>query len=120
MNGIGQLGFGRLETLMDFKALGAKIRTERKNMRLTQEQLAERVGVSTNFIGQIERGERKLSLETLVALANALGTGVDYLLSGSLTISDDRIAREILTDLSGLSKERKLLLRDFISRFKNI
>lgn len=105
---------------MDFKILGTKIRMERKNMRMTQEQLAEHVGISTNFVGQIERGERKLSIETLVALANALGTSVDYLLKDSVKIADDQIAQEILTDLSGLSLEKKILLRDFISRFKDI
>mgnify|MGYP000050039767 CR=1 FL=1 len=75
-------------------------------------ELAERIGVSTSFVGHVERGTRKASLETLVALSNALGVGVDYLLAGSLhngpdekdpstTMDPNRrmVIREILTTL---------------------
>ena len=62
---------------MDYALLGKRIRDERLLLRLTIEQLAERVDKSTNYIGQIERSDGKPSLETIVAIANALGTTVD-------------------------------------------
>ena len=57
---------------MDYFALGKRIRKRRVEQGMTQEQLARQVGVTTSFIGHLERGSRKASLETLVALANAL------------------------------------------------
>ena len=69
---------------MDYFALGKRIRKRRVEQGMTQEQLARQVGVTTSFIGHLERGSRKASLETLVALANALHVGVDYLLCDSL------------------------------------
>ena len=57
---------------MDYFALGKRIRKRRVEQGMTQEQLAQQVGVTTSFIGHLERGSRKASLETLVALANAL------------------------------------------------
>ena len=57
---------------MDYLALGKRIRKRRVEQGMTQEQLARQVGVTTSFIGHLERGSRKASLETLVALANAL------------------------------------------------
>ena len=69
---------------MDYTALGERIRKARIKMNLTQETLASQIEVSTSFIGHIERGTRKASLETLVKLANALRTGVDALLADSL------------------------------------
>lgn len=69
---------------MDYTDLGRRIRKQRLQMGWTQEMLAERVNVSTSFIGHVERGTRKASLETLVSLANALSVSIDYLLSGSL------------------------------------
>ena len=45
---------------MDYKAMGKRLKIERCNLNLTQEQLAEEVGLSPAYIGQIERGERKI------------------------------------------------------------
>ena len=53
---------------MDYFALGKRIRKRRVEQGMTQEQLARQVGVTTSFIGHLERGSRKASLETLVAL----------------------------------------------------
>lgn len=50
-------------------SLGKKIRRLRINNCLSQARLAEAVDVSTNYIGQIERGDRTPSLETTIALA---------------------------------------------------
>ena len=52
--------------------LGFKIRTLRKAAGLTQEQLAEMVDVSVNFIGYVERGQRAPSIKTLEQIAQAL------------------------------------------------
>ncbi len=70
---------------MDYSSLGARIRRERILRGWTQEQLAEKSNISLSFLGHIERGTRKASLETLVALANVLDASVDALLTGSLT-----------------------------------
>lgn len=96
---------------MDYKALGKRLRQERHKMHLTQEKLAERVEVSDAYIGQIERGERSLSLDTLVKLANQLAVTVDYLLHDSILISDDQFMdqiQQIMVDRS--SKEKQLAL----------
>jgi len=66
---------------MDFDALGLQIRRYRRRKNLTQAELAEMIGVSTSFIGHIERGTRVLSLETFVQLCTALNTDPNSLLS---------------------------------------
>jgi transcriptional regulator with XRE-family HTH domain len=73
---------------MIYKDLGAKIRKERIRLHLTQEKLADDLDVSTAYIGQVERGERGLTLEKLIALVNRLGITVDYLLSDSVPIQN--------------------------------
>ena len=55
------------------KALGEKIRAERVKAGLTQEQLAERANLARNYIGNIERAEYKVTVETLAQIAKALG-----------------------------------------------
>jgi len=59
-----------------YKILGEKIRTERKKVRLSQEKLAEKADLNRNYIGEIERAEKKITLETLWKIAKALGVRI--------------------------------------------
>lgn len=70
---------------MDYVALGKRIRSERKVRKHTQEELSEMVGISLSFLGHIERGSRKASIETLIRIANTLNISIDYLLQDSLS-----------------------------------
>lgn len=95
---------------MDYVDMGKRVRKQRQLIGLTQQELAERIGVSTSFVGHVERGTRKASLETLVALSNALGVGVDYLLAGSLQSSPDE------ENPSGaMDPNRRLVIREILS-----
>lgn len=69
---------------MNYVALGRRIRKARKIKNLTQEQLAEAVGLSLSFIGHIERGSRTASLKTVMDIANVLKTTPDRLLTDSI------------------------------------
>lgn len=65
---------------MDRKILGKRIREERVRIGMTQEQMAEYIDVSTTYIGFIERGERSVTLEKLIMLAECFHVTIDYLL----------------------------------------
>lgn len=65
---------------MNYKLMGAKIRRIRRGMRLTQEEFAEMIGVSTSFLGHIERGTRIPSVETIYRICKATGASADCLL----------------------------------------
>lgn len=66
--------------MIDYYALGRRIRARRRALNLTQEKLAEAADISASFLGHVERGTRNLSLETLLALCDALGASPDELL----------------------------------------
>ena len=101
---------------MDYEMLGKRIRDERLLLRLTIEQLAEMVNKSTNYIGQIERNDGKPSLETVVDIANALGTTVDSLLADSLDkYRDDKLVQEIETFLYPMDEYGKQFILDVIN-----
>ena len=92
---------------MDYKRLGERIREERRKLGLTQAQLAEAVDISDTYMGSIERGERSLTLDTLVRLVNRLGVTVDYLLADSVPDSDSNIMEQFKQIIDGQSMERK-------------
>lgn len=70
--------------------IGEKIRKERIDIGLTQQELGDRLGVSQAMIGQYENGTRKPKLETLAKIADALKIPLNYLLT------DQEITVEIL------------------------
>ncbi len=100
---------------MNYELLGSQIRKQRKLKKYTLEQLAEKLEVSTTFIGQIERGKGVPSLETLVKIANALEISVDGLLFGDLNekAGDAHFVKQILKLTSDFSQaEKELLLKN--------
>ena len=106
---------------MDYKRLGKRIREERHRLNLTQAQLAEDIDISDTYMGPIERGERRLTLDTLVRLLNRLGVSVDYMLSDSVTDSDTNILEQFrqITDCQPLERKQMAInvLRTIFSYF---
>ena len=81
---------------LDYREMGRRIRTRRREMGITQEELAGKAGISTSFIGHIERGEKIASVETLAALSESMDMDLNYMILG-ICRSDDikRIKVEI-------------------------
>lgn len=71
--------------------LGERVKIKRENLKLTQEQLAGALGLTSQYISAIEQNKRIPSLLSLVQLANELGTSVDYLISGTDSAISDII-----------------------------
>lgn len=91
--------------------IGRRIRELRRQQHMTQEQLAEKTGISLSFMGHIERGSRILSVDTLVKLTEALHCSADLLLGINGHIDRDPIsllttAVEIL-ERKGYTPEKK-------------
>ena len=66
--------------MIDYKNIGARIRAVRAEKKITQEQLAEAVGVGTSHISHIETGSGTASFETIIQIINALDCSADELL----------------------------------------
>lgn len=63
------------------KEFGNRVKFLRQNMKLTQEQLAQKTGLHKNYIGMVERGERNPSLLNIRIIANGLGVAISELFS---------------------------------------
>lgn len=64
------------------KVLAEAIRRRRKEMGITQERLAELSALHHNYVGEVERGEKNISVDTLVRISRALDIPVAELLRG--------------------------------------
>ncbi|MCI6914203.1 MAG: helix-turn-helix domain-containing protein [Lachnospiraceae bacterium] len=81
---------------------GEKLKKLRKGLKLTQQQLAERVGVAKSVVSYYESGERYPSYDVLVKLAHIFHVTTDYLLD---------IEKSRILDVSDLSDEDIMVLQ---------
>ena len=65
-----------------YRIVGETVRVERKRAGLSQEELAEKAGLNRNYIGEIERAEKKITLETLQRIARVLKLRITDLIAG--------------------------------------
>ena len=63
--------------------IGNQIRLMREELGLTRDNLSELIGITPYFLGQIERGERNMSVKTLIKIAACLNVSIDYLVYGA-------------------------------------
>ena len=108
---------------MDYNALGNRIREIRISKKMTQTRVAEIAGIEASNLSHIERAATKVSLPTLINIANAPGVSLDELIYDSLIknnhICNSRI-NELLVDctsyeiqvLAEVIKNIKCVLRD--------
>jgi transcriptional regulator with XRE-family HTH domain len=92
-----------MENVVDYKALGKRIKIIRIQRSITQDKLAETAVLSTQHMSNIENGNTKSSLPTIVRIANALSISVDELLCDSVThskVAFHKIIASILEDCS--------------------
>ncbi|MCL2335848.1 MAG: helix-turn-helix transcriptional regulator [Firmicutes bacterium] len=92
--------------------LSTKIYVLRKQFKLTQGELAAKIGVTTKMISFYERGERLPSRESLIKLASVFGVSLDSLVNEA--------AKDSLNEKMALLQEKDGLYFRFASRAKEL
>lgn len=106
---------------INYHAIGVRIRRLRKEKGLTQQKLAEMSSLEPSNISHIERGATKLSLPSIVNIANSLGVTVDDLLCDSIVESKQaytKIAESILSSCN--HKEMRIITETMLTLKKNL
>ena len=98
--------------MIDYKALGLRVKELRRRKHLTQEKLAELVHLSKSHIGCIENSTSIPSLETLVQIAVVLGVTPDYLLAG--TVRGMERSKRVADKLDLCSQDEQELVELFV------
>ena len=90
--------------------LGRRIADCRDRLGWKQKELAEKAGLSVTFVSEIENDRRVPGTEALLALANALGSSLDYLVKGALDAAPPRRALVIPPELAEAAEEDHMSL----------
>lgn len=85
---------------MDTKELiGARIKSLRQSLSLTQEQLSEKMDISPKYLSSIERGKENPTLNKLIKLADSLEIEIQEVFNFTHELSSNRELRKVLNDL---------------------
>jgi len=103
---------------MDYYEIGQRIRKYRKASRLSQEELAEKVGISIPHMSHIETGNTKLSLPVLVSLATALEVSADDLLFDNTATTRNSVIDDLTNLLENCSISQIKILKDIVKAAK--
>ena len=99
---------------MDYYEIGQKVRKIRKARGMSQEALAERIGISTTHMSHIETGNTKLSLPVFIALASALEVSADELLSREVAETRSGVLSRIAAILDSCSTPQAKAIEDIV------
>lgn len=97
---------------LDYKAIGKRIKIARIKADMKQDRLAEKSGLSPTHVSNVETGTTKVSLPSLVSLANALGVTVDDLLCDNLVHARAQFETDIAELLEGCDNYEIRMVRD--------
>lgn len=97
--------------------IGSRIQKVRKASKLTQMVFAEKIGVSTQYISDLERGTVGASVQTIIKICDTLDISTDYILRGVDPSTNQPV--DILLELEQYSPEQQKMILQGIELFKN-
>lgn len=102
------------KTKLDFE-VGARCQIARLSAGYTQQQLAELIDVSVQYLSDMERGKTGMSTTTVVRLCKALNVSADFILLGKRSPDEINDAEWIQQQIEYLDEKERLLIKTIIS-----
>ena len=92
---------------MDAKSLGKKLKSYRARCGWSLKECSERIGISTRYLADIERGDKVPKLETFILILNTLAASADDALQDSLTVGYEAKSNDLLRKLQALDVTKR-------------
>ena len=107
---------------LDYKAIGKRIKIARIKADMTQEMLAEKIELSPTHLSNIETGTTRVSLTTIVSIANGLGITVDDILCDNVIKARVQIENDIaeILDEIRMIKDMAVALKETLRKDKKL
>lgn len=87
------------------KEIGSRVSSRRKYLHLTQEKLAEKMGVSVQMISNVELGHKAIRPENLIKLCSVLEVSTDHILCGNCSAHDVNVFSQKFSQLSAEQRQ---------------
>ena len=97
--------------------LGLRLKEYRENRKLTQDKLAEMVGIDPKHLSRIENGRNYPSLETLEKILDSLDVSYEEIFNFQLLVSKDELIKKINSRLEVLDESKLKLIYNIVNEF---
>ncbi len=97
--------------------LGLRLKEYRENRKLTQDKLAEMVGIDPKHLSRIENGRNYPSLETLEKILDSLDVSYEEIFNFKLLVSKDELIKKINSRLEVLDESKLKLIYNIVNEF---
>lgn len=94
--------------------VGERVKRRRTELALTQDELAQKAGISKSFLSDLENGKRSIGAETLLDLGRAMSVSLDFLMTGEESGEQEPQA-QIPPDLASFAADQGLSVRDTLT-----
>ena len=99
-----------------WKEVGKRIETLRRNRELTRTQFGKLIGISSQYVGRIERGLHKVSVELIALICKETGVSTDYIILGSVNpLTNINLLSELSKDQIEIGFDILKRLAEFIN-----
>ena len=99
---------------MDKETMGKRIREQRKKQNLTLDKFSESIGIGLVYLGEIERGVKMPSVNTLIKIINALDISADVLLRYEMVAAKPYVLDEITERMKDLTPPQLKMVSDVL------
>ena len=103
---------------LSLEQIGKRLRRIRLELDLTREQFAEQVGISPQFLAEIENGKKGMSAETLFKICTRFDLSADYLLLGKYSAT--QLSDPVQKALDGFSDSYRALTEEIIRAIEKV
>ena len=97
--------------------MGDRIKEIRKKNSLTQEQLAEKLDISVEYVSQIERGMKIPSMQIFIKLVEVLDVSADYLIRDTVSTHNMYVNKQIASKLERLTPKQRVAIEAIIDTY---
>jgi len=104
---------------LDYKAIGKRIKIARIKADLTQERLAELIELSPTHLSNIETGTTRVSLNTIITIANVLSVTSDDLLCDNIVMAKAQFEKDIAVLLEDCDEYEIRIIKDMVASLKD-
>ena len=99
---------------VDYRFIGKRIQQKRKEKKWTQEQLAEKLGVTVGYVSQLERGITKINLDRLSEIGTLLETELSYFITGTVSGQNSYLHDELTEKIAHLNPNQRKMVAEII------
>ena len=108
-----------MNTIIDYRLLGQRLKSQRKKKGFTQEKVADIMNYSPGYISQIERGATKVNLDTLAAICSIYDCDISEIVSGINRQHSGYLSYELSALIEQLTKKEYDLLYNLLNTYIN-